>query len=61
MVACKGEMSSQTYRQQSGSTSQGDKPKAARMTPTSLKNQQNETSDRLQKAIQTYCDYFIRY
>lgn len=61
MMARKGEMASQTYRQQTQSKSQGDSPKAARLTPTSISNQPNETTDRLQDAIQTYCDYFIRY
>ena len=59
MMARKGEMASQTYRQQSQSKSQDDSPKAARLT--SISNQQSATSDRLQDAIQTYCDYFIRY
>jgi hypothetical protein len=61
MMARKGEMASQTYRQQSQTKSQDDNPKAARLAPTSISNQQSATSDRLQNAIQTYCDYFIRY
>jgi len=61
MMARNGEMASQTYRQQSQSKSQDDSPKAARLTSTSISNQQSTTSDRLQDAIQTYCDYFIRY
>jgi len=61
MMARKGEMASQTYRQQSQSESQDDNPKAARLAPTSISNHQSTTSDRLQNAIQTYCDYFIRY
>ena len=61
MMTPKGEMDSQTYRQQPHSKSQDGEGKAARLTPTSQSNQQLGTSDRLQDAIQTYSDYFIRY
>jgi hypothetical protein len=60
MMARKGEIASQIYRQQSQSKSQDGNPKAARLASTSISNQ-SATSDRLQNAIQTYCDYFIRY
>lgn len=60
-MARKGEIASQTYRQQPHSKSHNGKDKAARMAHTSLLNQSMDTSDRLQDAIQTYCDYFIRY
>jgi hypothetical protein len=61
MMARKGEIASQIYRQQLQSKSLDDNPKAASLAPTSISNQQNATSDRLENAIQTYCDYFIRY
>lgn len=61
MMTRKGKMDSQTYRQQPHSKSQDGEQKAARMAPTSLSDQHIDTSDRLQDAIQTYSDYFIRY
>ncbi|OUR73955.1 hypothetical protein A9Q78_02010 [Methylophaga sp. 41_12_T18] len=60
-MARKDTIESQTYRQQPHSKSQTGNTKAARMAPTSMTNQHSGSSDRLQDAIQTYCDYFIRY
>lgn len=61
MMAHKGELDSQLYRQQQQSKSLHVKHKAARMTHTSISNQLIDSSDRLQDVLQTYCDYFIRY
>ena len=61
MMTPKSEMDSQTYRQQPHSKPQDGNDKAARMTPISPLNPPQETRDRLQDAIQTYSDYFIRY
>jgi hypothetical protein len=61
MATYKATNQSQTSRQQPQTSLTSGKAEAARMTLSPQSKLTGVTDERWQEALQTYCDYFIRY
>jgi|GEM_PF-1828105 len=61
MAGHKAVMTSQMYRQQRKINVKHGKDKAAKITDLSLPEKSPSQRERWSEALQTYCDYFIRY